>query len=131
MTFETIIEETGKRIASLAGAMLTRDLTARLVAEGEPSLGSAVTKHRARRRKKPGTESTWIADARARRVPTWVIKATGGLKTKKLVVARFGPGARFENGKPLPPIVSAAAPRKAVKHTQAPTPITTQRAAAA
>jgi hypothetical protein len=131
MTFETIIEETGKRIASLAGAMLTRDLTARLVAEGDPSLGSAVTKHRARRRKKAGTENTWVADTRARRVPTWVIQMTSGLDTKKKIVARFGPDARFENGKPLPPLVRAAAPRKAVKHTQAPTPITTQRAAAA
>jgi len=42
-----------------------------------------------------------VADNRARRVPTFVIEATG-LDTKKKIVARFGPNASFEKGKPLP-----------------------------
>jgi hypothetical protein len=43
----------------------------------------------------------WVADNRARRVPNFVIEATG-LDTKKKIVARFGAGAAFERGKPLP-----------------------------
>ena len=43
----------------------------------------------------------WIADARARRVPNFVIEATG-LDTKKKIVAKYGPNVAFEKGKPLP-----------------------------
>jgi hypothetical protein len=43
----------------------------------------------------------WVADNRARRVPTFVIEQTG-LATKKEIVAKFGPGVVFEKGKPLP-----------------------------
>jgi hypothetical protein len=34
-------------------------------------------------------------------VPKFVIEATG-LDTKKKIVAKFGPNATFEKGKPLP-----------------------------
>ncbi len=44
----------------------------------------------------------WVADRRARRVPTFVIEMTGGLDTKKRIVAKFGAGATFEKGKPAP-----------------------------
>ncbi len=56
------------------------------------------------RRVRPrGEEMTrWVADRRARRVPKFVIEMTGGLDTKKKVVARFGEDAAFEKGKPLP-----------------------------
>jgi hypothetical protein len=43
----------------------------------------------------------WTADRRARRVPTFVIEATG-LDTKKKIVAKYGENATFEKGKPLP-----------------------------
>jgi hypothetical protein len=43
----------------------------------------------------------WTADRRARRVPTFVIDATG-LDTKKKIVAKYGANATFEKGKPLP-----------------------------
>lgn len=43
----------------------------------------------------------WTADHRARRVPTFVIEATG-LDTKKKIVAKYGANATFEKGKPLP-----------------------------
>ena len=56
----------------------------------------------AARRRPPRTEITrWVADSRARRVPTFVIEATG-LDTKKKIVARFGANVAFEKGKPLP-----------------------------
>ena len=50
----------------------------------------------------------WIADKRARRVPTFVIEATR-LDTKKKIVAKYGPNAAFAKGKPLPPIALEAA----------------------
>jgi len=125
-TFETIIQDSGRRIANLAGQLLTQDLTARL-APGTPSVTPTRAKHRARKRRAKGAENVWVADSKARRVPTWVIQMTGGLDTKKKIVERFGADAKFENGKPLPATLTAAE-RKAMK---APTPATTQRQAAA
>jgi hypothetical protein len=43
----------------------------------------------------------------ARRVPKFVIEATG-LDTKKKIVAKFGENAAFVKGKPLPKAVKAA-----------------------
>jgi len=58
---------------------------------------------RARRSRARGEEMTkWVADRRARRVPTFVIEMTGGLDTKKKIVAKFGANSVFEKGKPLP-----------------------------
>src|SRR5512147_2742856 len=58
----------------------------------------------------------WVADSRARRVPTFVIRMTG-LDTKKRVVARYGADAVFEKGKPAPraraPATGPARPRRA------------------
>jgi hypothetical protein len=50
----------------------------------------------------------WVADHRARRVPTFVIELTGGLDTKKKIVAKFGEDAVFEKGRPLPKPAKAA-----------------------
>ncbi len=49
----------------------------------------------------------WVADKNARRVPNFVIDATG-LDTKKKIVARFGENATFEKGKPPPKPARAA-----------------------
>ncbi len=63
--------------------------------------GRRVTRRRASPRR-PRTEITrWAADRRARRVPNFVIDATG-LKTKKQIVAKYGEGVVFEKGRPLP-----------------------------
>jgi hypothetical protein len=43
----------------------------------------------------------WVADRRARRVPTFVIELTG-LETKKQIVAKYGENVAFEKGKPAP-----------------------------
>ena len=60
-------------------------------------------------RTRPRQELTkWVADRRARRVPTFVIELTGGLDTKKRIVAKFGEGAVFEKGKPVPKTAKAA-----------------------
>jgi DNA-binding protein H-NS len=61
-----------------------------------------------------GVITRWAADARAKRPPKFVVEATG-LETKKAIVAKYGPGACFEMGKPIPrPAASkpAAAKRK-------------------
>jgi hypothetical protein len=50
----------------------------------------------------------WVADNKARRVPTFVIEATG-LDTKKKIVAKFGENAAFDKGKPLPKRKTGAA----------------------
>jgi hypothetical protein len=55
-----------------------------------------------------GEITRWISDNRARRVPNFVIEMTG-LDTKKKIVAKYGPNAAFEKGKPLPPVKLAAA----------------------
>jgi hypothetical protein len=54
-----------------------------------------------RMRRARGDITRWVADARARRVPTFVIEATG-LDTKRKIVAKYGEGATFERGRPLP-----------------------------
>ncbi len=43
----------------------------------------------------------WVPDVRARRVPKFVIEATG-IDTKKKIVAKSGTNAVFQKGKPLP-----------------------------
>ncbi len=57
---------------------------------------------RARSRRGSAELTRWVADRRARRVPKFVIAMTGGLDTKKKIVARYGANATFEKGKPLP-----------------------------
>jgi hypothetical protein len=61
--------------------------------------GGTRTSRPARRR---ADITRWVADRRARRVPTFVIDMTNGLDTKKKIVAKFGEDAVFEKGKPLP-----------------------------
>ncbi len=48
-----------------------------------------------------GELTRWAADARARKVPTFVIEMTG-LKAKAQVVAKYGDMCVFEKGKPCP-----------------------------
>jgi hypothetical protein len=75
-------------------AHLVQERIAREMAAGRPA--------RAARRGRGRAEiNRWVADARARRVPNFVIEATG-LDTKKKIVAKYGEGAAFERGKPAP-----------------------------
>jgi hypothetical protein len=69
--------------------------------------GATRTSRPARRERPPAARrradiTRWVADRRARRVPTFVIDMTNGLDTKKKIVAKFGEDAVFEKGKPLP-----------------------------
>jgi hypothetical protein len=90
-----------RRIAELAAEQLEVNL----------AMKNGVMRSRGpgRRARTRGDEMTkWVADRNARRVPTFVIEMTGGLDTKKKIVAKFGENATFEKGKPLPKPAKAA-----------------------
>ena len=76
-------------------------------------LESALAMNGRSTRRAPGRARTrveitkWVADKNARRVPNFVIQATG-LDTKKKIVARYGENAAFEKGKPPPKPAKAA-----------------------
>lgn len=89
-----------RAIADMAAARLDAELQDGVAKAGRGA--GARAGRRAGARARPREEITrWAADRRARRVPNFVIEATG-LKTKKQIVARFGDGAVFEKGKPMP-----------------------------
>jgi hypothetical protein len=93
---EKVVARVSGAIARQVGDMVQERLQAELANGTRPRRASA-----GRRRRGPGEITRWVADARARRVPNFVIEATG-LDTKKKIVAKFGAGAAFERGKPLP-----------------------------
>jgi len=91
-----------RAIAEMAEARVSRQLTSAVSAGRQRR-----TRRVAGRRRRRNVEMTrWTADRRARRVPTFVIEATG-LDTKKKIVAKFGDNVTFERGKPLPAPKSA------------------------
>ena len=87
-------------VAALAAEELERNLA--VAGKARRTRGPA---RRARARKTDITK--WVVDRRARRVPKFVIEATG-LDTKKKIVSKFGENAAFEKGKPVPKTVKAA-----------------------
>jgi hypothetical protein len=92
---EKVVTRVSAAIARQVGDMVQERLQAELANGSSPRRGAG------RRRRAPGEITRWAADARARRVPNFVIEATG-LDTKKKIVAKYGAGASFERGKPLP-----------------------------
>jgi hypothetical protein len=94
------------RRASAAIAKALADMAAeRIDAELRTGLATRRRGRAARpaRTSRPRAEITrWVADRRARRVPNFVIEMTGGLDTKKKIVARYGENAAFERGKAPP-----------------------------
>ncbi len=78
----------------------------------------AVKRHR-KHSKAKGESSSFIANSKARRLPLWVIALTG-LKVKRDIVSKYGAGAKFQKGGPLPAEVgrienTAKAAKKAAK----------------
>ena len=93
---EKVVARVSTAIARQVGELVQERLQAEL------ANGSLARRGAASRRRRPRGEITkWVADVRARRVPNFVIEATG-LDTKKKIVAKYGPNATFEAGKPLP-----------------------------
>ncbi len=97
---EKVVARVSAAIARQVGDLVQERLEAEL-ANGGSAPRRAARGAAGRRRRGPGEITRWVADARARRVPNFVIDATG-LDTKKKVVAKYGAGAAFERGKPLP-----------------------------
>jgi hypothetical protein len=92
---EKVVARVSTAIARQVGELVQERLQAELA-------NGAVPRRAAGRRRRPRGEITrWVADVRARRVPNFVIEMTG-LDTKKKIVAKFGPNASFEQGKPPP-----------------------------
>ena len=84
-----------RHIATLTAQGLEENLTLKN--------GRRSRQFRPRRARPSGDELTrWVTDKRARRVPNFVIKMTGGLDTKKKIVAKYGENVVFKKGKPLP-----------------------------
>jgi hypothetical protein len=104
------------RTATRMAAAVRRLVASRIQAE----VGARGVRRRSVRRKtKPRAGVTkWTADRSARRVPNFVIEATG-LETKREIVARYGE-ASFERGKSLP---EALAPRATSVRPDAPAPV--------
>ncbi len=85
-----------RQVAAYAAEELERNLAVNGARARQP------TSARPPRRTRGEDLTKWVADRNARRVPKFVIEMTGGLDTKKKIVAKFGENAAFERGKPLP-----------------------------
>jgi hypothetical protein len=97
---QTILPNVQRQIAQMAAKEKDKK---RAVQRGRK--GARRLRRRARARSVDLTK--WVADRRARRVPIFVIEMTGGIDTKKKIVAKYGEGATFEKGKPVPPAVAS------------------------
>jgi hypothetical protein len=84
-------------------AALLNPLLPRVTRQPDANGAKKPKQQKARATSSAGPITRWTADRRARRVPTFVIKATG-LKTKQKIVARYGDGVTFLAGGPLPPV---------------------------
>lgn len=97
-----LVERASAVIAKSIALIVAEQLESKL-REGavlKPKNGAKTGAKRGRSRPR-GDIKKWSADRRARRVPTFVIEATG-LDTKKKIVAKYGENATFQKGKPLP-----------------------------
>ena len=106
-SLEAILRDAMEPVVKRASAAIARAVAEMAAARLETQLATEVGRAGGRRSGKGrpsrprGDITRWAADRRARRVPNFVIEATG-LKTKKQIVAKFGDGVVFEKGKPLP-----------------------------
>jgi hypothetical protein len=90
-----------RAIADMAAERIDREIQGGM-AGTRVKRGRVAVAARPRRPSRRSEITRWIADRRARRVPKFVIEMTGGLDTKKKIVAKYGEDAAFERGKPLP-----------------------------
>jgi hypothetical protein len=105
-SIDQIILDAMHGVVAKTSQAIQRRIDERVAAElksSRPARGRGERVRTRRQGRRARVEMTrWVADNRARRVPNFVIELTGGLDTKKKIVARFGPGVVFEKGKPVP-----------------------------
>ncbi len=102
-SLDALIRDAAADVVARIAPVLAKQFSA-LVKDGvskELASGVRVRGGGSPRRARRGEITRWVADNRARRVPNFVIETTG-LDTKKKIVAKYGPGAAFEKGKPAP-----------------------------
>ncbi len=109
LSIEELVSEAVSNSIRRITPAIQRHVAALAAQELERNLALSPTRARRRpgRRPRPEDIARWVADSNARRVPKFVIEATG-LDTKKKIVARFGPNATFEKGKPFPKPLKAS-----------------------
>jgi hypothetical protein len=100
-SIDDIIRETADEVVARVSSAIARHVGDLVQAGIQRELGKNAVVRRPAAAARRGDLTRWVADARARRVPNFVIDATG-LDTKKKIVAKFGVNAAFEKGKPLP-----------------------------
>jgi hypothetical protein len=102
-SIDAILRDTAERVVSRVSAAIARQVGDLVQERLQRELASKTAVRRGTRQRGRGRGEIrrWVADTRARRVPTFVIEATG-LDTKKKIVSKYGPGAAFEKGKALP-----------------------------
>jgi hypothetical protein len=100
-TADEVVARVSSAISETVGRLVEERLKKELAGgRAAPPVRSARAGRSARARRRVDI-TRWTADARARRVPKFVIESTG-LDTKKKIVAKFGENVTFEKGKPLP-----------------------------
>ena len=103
LSIDAILRDAAERVVSRVSGAIARQVGDMVQERLQAELASGAAPRRAagRRRRPRGAITRWTADVRARRVPKFVIEATG-LDTKKKIVAKYGANASFELGKPAP-----------------------------
>ena len=115
-SIDDIVRDAMEGVVKRASAAIAKAIAEMAASRIDAELQSGVERARGRKgrpvrvrasggagaRRPRGEITRWVADNRACRVPNFVIEMTGGLDTKKKIVAKFGENAAFEKGKPLP-----------------------------
>lgn len=106
-SIDDVVRSAMEKVMKRVSAQIARAMAEVAARQIDQEVTQALSRGRGRGRagrpaRRAGDISRWVADRRARRVPKFVIEMTNGLDTKKKIVARFGEGATFEKGKPLP-----------------------------
>lgn len=106
-SIDDVVRNAMDKVMRRVAAQIARAMAEVAARQVDHEISRALAKGRGQRRagrpaRRAGDITRWSADRRARRVPTFVIQMTNGLDTKKKIVAKYGEGATFEKGKPLP-----------------------------
>jgi DNA invertase Pin-like site-specific DNA recombinase len=106
-SIDDVVRSAMEKVMKRVSAQIARAMAEMAASQVDREISQALSRGRrggraGRPARRAGEISRWSADRRARRVPKFVIEMTNGLDTKKKIVAKFGEGATFEKGKPLP-----------------------------